>query len=250
MALMRLLRLTNSYDTDPAIAKTDNKKTVVERLFQEATGEPIETTVRVIWPDPVLPELVEKWMTRYRPDVVLLIVSSYWFTYLSAPARVERTLGGIGKPFAEAGLKAAGTPWLAHNPPFRLLRRATLRVVGGSTWFTVDEVNESMERCIRVILAHEGASLAVRGPRTPHAPSNRPRHIREAEAKRRAVNERTRDLCERLHVPFFGWETALPAQKRQEDYQGDLVHGTRAEHRALAEDEFELLLRAWRQRTG
>lgn len=74
MALMRLLRLTNSYDTDPAIAKADNKKTVVERLFQEATGEPIETTVRVIWPDPVLPELVDKWMTCYRPDVVLLIV--------------------------------------------------------------------------------------------------------------------------------------------------------------------------------
>ena len=245
---MRLLRLTNSYDTDPAIAEDANKKTLVESLFQEATGEPMETTVRVIWPDPVLPELIDKWLKRYQPDVVLLVVSSYWFTYVSAPARIQRAFGRVGKPISDAGLKAAGTPWLAHNAAFRLLRTGTLRVIGGSTWFTVDQVNESMERCIRVTLAHEGTSLAVRGPRTPYAPSNRPKDIRESEAKRRAVHERTRDLCQRLHVPYFGWDDARPPQQRKQDYQGDLVHGTEAEHQVLARQELELLLQAWRQR--
>lgn len=99
---MRLLRLTNSYDTDPAIAEDANKKTLVESLFQQATGEPMETIVRVVWPDPVLPELIDKWLKRYQPDVVLLVVSSYWFTYVSAPARIQRTFGRVGKPIADA----------------------------------------------------------------------------------------------------------------------------------------------------
>lgn len=105
-----------------------------------------------------------------------------------------------------------------------------------------------MERCIRVILAHEGTQLAVRGPRTPYAPSNSRKAVLASEAKRRAVHERTRDLCRRLHVPYYGWDEAEPPQEHKADYQGDLVHGTEAEHQVLATQELELLLQAWRQR--
>jgi hypothetical protein len=242
---VRILRLTNSYDTDPAIAVEANKATLCDQMLTEATGEPVETIARIIWPAPELPDLIGKWLDRYQPDLVYLVVSSYWFTYVSAPARVQRSFGPLGKPISQAGLKIAATPWLAHNAPFRLMRRATLGVIGGTTWFTPEEVNESMETCIRRILAHEGAALAVRGPRTPHSSVGSAKSIRWAEDRRQAVHFRTKELCARLHIPYFGWDTAKAAQEDPDAYQGDMVHGTESTHKKLAEEEAELLLRAW-----
>ena len=242
---MKILRLTNSYDTDPAIATDANKATLCDQILTQATGEPVETIARVVWPAPELPELIGKWLERYQPDLVYLVVSSYWFTYVSAPARVQRNFGPLGKPLSSAGLKLAGTPWLAHNAAFRLARRATLGAIGGTTWFTPEEVNESMETCIRLILAHEGTALAVRGPRTPHSSEGSAKSIRWAEDRRRAVHVRTKGLCAQLHVPYFGWDTAKAAQELPEEYQGDLVHATELTHQRLAAEEAELLLRAW-----
>ncbi len=246
---MRILRLTNSYDTDPAISVEDNKSTLCELLLAERTGETVETTSRIIWPDPVLPELIQKWMERYQPDVVLLVVSSYWFTYVSAPLRVERSLGPLGRRLAAAGQKVAGTPWIAHNAPFRLLRRATLGVIGGTTFFTPEEVNESMEACVRAIVAREGTALAVRGPRVPHAAEGTGKAVAWAEQRRRRVHFHMKQLCERVHVPYQGWDTSLPAHDRRHEFQGDLVHGSPSIHRQLAQEEAELILEALHGRT-
>lgn len=245
---MKLLRLGNSYDFDRNIATEDNKASVADRILAESSGEQVDTTIRVIWPDPSLPDLIEKWLDRYEPDALLLVVSSYWFTYVSVPVRVERTFGPLGKPLARAGLKAAATPWLAHNSGFRLARRATIAAIGGSTHFTPEQVIESMEACIRRIVAREEVALAVRGPRVAFAADGSRKTEQWAEARRTTVDHHLSALCKQLHVEYVGYEKGASILDDSDTFQGDLVHSTASAHNEQGTREGEALLRAWKAR--
>ncbi|MEO6398754.1 MAG: hypothetical protein ABIP13_09840, partial [Tepidiformaceae bacterium] len=66
---MRILRLTNSNDLTPAVAPEFRASAVVERVVSAATGEPVESMVRAIWPTPDLPDHVGRWIETYQPDV-------------------------------------------------------------------------------------------------------------------------------------------------------------------------------------
>ena len=242
---MRLLRLGNSYDTDPNIATESNKASVADRILSGGTGESVETTIRVIWPDPGLPDLVDSWLERYQPDLVLLVVSSYWFTYVSVPLKVERMFGRFGKPLARAGLRAAATPWLAHNPAFRLARRAAIASVGGTTNFTPEQVVESMEACIRRIVARERIGLAVRGPRVAFAADGTEKTRRWAEGRRAAVDREISEFCQKLHVEYIGYSVGASPLDNPDAFQGDLVHSTVDAHEEQGTREGDALLRAW-----
>jgi len=247
---VKLLRLGNSYDVDPNIAAGENKASVADRVLAEGSGEHVETTIRVIWPEAGLPDLIEKWLDRYQPDVAMLVVSSYWFTYVSVPVRVERSFGPLGKPLARAGLKAAGTPWLAHNAAFRLARRATLASIGGTTNFTPEQVIDSMETCIRRIVAREDVALAVRGPRVAFAADGTKKSERWAEARRSKVDRHLGEFCRQLHIEYISYEQGASTLDERETFQGDLVHSTAAAHNDQGQLEGEALLRAWQERHG
>lgn len=244
---MRLLRLTNSYDIDPAISAEGNKVSVCDRLLASATGEEVETTVRIIWPDPPLPGLIDRWLDRYEPDLVYLVVTSYWFTYRSPAVRLERVLGRTGKLLSRGGQRVAGQRWLAHNAVFRGLRRGVLAVIGGSTYFSPEQVNASMEECLRLILARENVAVAVRGPRVPFAPEGSARARRRAEERRLVVHRHVKELCARLHVPYLGWDAGVSPQDAPETFQGDFVHATEDHHAEVGELEAAVLLSAWRK---
>lgn len=245
---VRLLRLGNSYDTDPNVAPGANKVSVADRILAEGSGEQIETTIRVVWPSPALPGLIDGWLDRYQPDVAILVVSSYWFTYVSVPVRVERSFGPLGKPLARAGLKAAATPWLAHNPAFRLARRATLSTIGGATNFTPAEVIESMETCIRRILTRETVALVVRGPRVAFAADGTEKSRQWAEKRRAAVSTHMAEFCRRLHVEYVAYDVGASPLDSPNEFQGDLVHATAGSHEDQGRLEGDALLRAWRAR--
>ena len=245
---MRLLRLTNSNDTHPSITAGESKVGLCDDLLADATGEPIETTVRAIWPNPNLPDLIEDWLGRYQPDLVFLTVSSYWITYRSVPLRVERSWGPLGPRLSKAGKWAAGKPRLAHNGPFRAARKVTLGAIGGAPFFEPEQVIDRMEICIRRILAHEGsAALAVRGPRVPFAPEGSERAKAWAEERRQRTHRGIAAICERVHVPYQGWDESLSAQDRADEFLGDLVHASAEDHERLSREEAEILLEAWRQ---
>lgn len=248
MPSVRVLRLGNSYDIDPNIPKDENKVTVSDRILGEGSDETVETTVRTIWPDPALPDLIDKWLDRYRPEVVLLVVSSYWFTYVSVPVRVERSFGPVGKPMARAGLKVAATPWLAHNAAFRAVRRATIATLGGATHFTPEEVVASMQLCVRKLVARENLALVVRGPRVPFAADGTATARLWAEERRSTVDRQMAAFCKQLHVEYIEFSVGLAAQELPESFQGDLVHGTTAVHADQGRLEGEAMLRAWQAR--
>jgi hypothetical protein len=245
---MRLLRLGNSYESDANIAADENKASIADRLLEAAAGEPVETTSRVIWPEPTLPELIGRWLDRYEPDAVLLVVSSYWFTNVSLPLGLERRYGRLGARVARWGERAVQKPWVARNPGVRKVRQFARSRMGGTTHFTPDEVCERVERCIRLILAREDIALAVRGPRLAFAPEDTARARRISEERRLLVHNRIRALCEQLHVEYLGYDAGIAPQDAPGDYQADRIHAGASEHARQGELEGDLLVRAWRRR--
>jgi hypothetical protein len=245
---VRLLRLGNSYDADPSISPADNKVLIADQILERETGEAIETTSRVIWPDPGLPGLVEKWLDRYQPDAVFLVVSSYWFTFASVPLSLEHRFGRFGLRLGEAGEGFVRRPRVARSRSVGLARSLVRTTVGKGTHFTPEEVIERMETCIRRIVAREDIALAVRGPRVAFATEDSPAAKSAAEKRRLLVHRRISKLCEQLHIPYMGWDSASAAHDRPGEFQSDLIHGTVAFHAETAEAEAATILAAWRQR--
>lgn len=245
---MRLLRLGNSYDADPSISPADNKVSIADQWLARETGEAVETTSRVIWPDPGLPELVEKWIDRYQPDAVFLVVSSYWFTFASVPLGLEQRFGRFGLRLGEAGEAFVRRPRVARSRSVGLARSLVRTTVGKGTHFPPEEVIERMETCIRRIVAREDIGLAVRGPRVAFTTDDSPRAKLAAEERRLHVHRRLSHVCEQLHIPYMGWDSATAAQDRPGEFQSDLIHGTAAFHTETGEAEAATILAAWRQR--
>lgn len=246
IGLMRLLRLTNSNDTNANVSRDVNKAAVGERFLSAAVGEPVETTIRTIWPSPDLPGLIDKWIRRYEPDMVFFLVSSYWFTYASIPTKIERKWGPIGQPIARAGIKIAGHRTIANNAAFRKLRAAAVSTIGGDPFFTPEEVVRCVEDCLGTIVAFEDVAVVVRGPRIPFAPEGSAAARRIAEERRKFVHRSVEKLCAQLHVEYTGWDSALAPQDDSSGLQGDFVHMNASLHAHQGEFEGQAMVRAWR----
>ena len=161
---MRILRLTNSNDFAGDVSDSDRSYRAVEAAMEAAFGEPVETIRKVIWPADDLPDIVERWVGEYRPDIVLLKPNSFWYAYESVPARVGRKLGWLGRAgqsVGDSGFRAARQPWLAYNPVFRKFRYIAQATIGGDTHLPVEYCLANMEAVIRRVLRH-GDTVPVR----------------------------------------------------------------------------------------
>jgi hypothetical protein len=247
---MRVLRLTNSDDTNPSIPAQDRSPAITGHRFSELTGEPCETIARVIWPRSSLPGLIDRWVQEYRPDLVFLVVTSFWFTYESLPLKVERSLGPLGRPVARAGIKAGGYRPLATSRAFHAGRRFALRTIGGATHFSPPQVVSCMEACIRTVLAHEDVVLVVRGPQTAFSSDAGPRVAARAKQRWWQVERDLQQLCHQLHVEYISFGTPAIADGSSSGYQRDFVHLDSAGHRRRAEIEAAAMATAWRRSRG
>jgi len=199
---VKLLFLGNSNDANPDIPEEQRSPARTAALLAEAIGEPVDVTMRNAWADAALPGLVEKWMLRYQPDIVLFKVNWYWYGYESVPAKVERVLGRVGSLPAKAGKRAAETPAIGHRRLFHQLRRLAYRFIGGDAPFSEQHVIDVSTAVIRKILAHEDVVLVVKGTATYHLDGEpavadyRARFVR----KRDRVEGTLAALCARLGV--------------------------------------------------
>jgi hypothetical protein len=163
---VRLLFLGNSDDLNPETPEEQRAPHLCAQFLSEATGQPCEVIARVIWPSPDLPDLLDRWLDRYEPDLVLFKITWFWYGYESVPIRIERVLGRLGRPIAGAGLRAAATPALGHSRPFKLGRRMAHRLIGGDSPFTPTQVIEITELCLRRVIAREGTIVVAKGTAT------------------------------------------------------------------------------------
>jgi hypothetical protein len=234
---VRLLRLTNSSDTFEGVPEARRATRIAEDVFTELTGEPIETVLKLFWPEPGLPEIVERWIDRYQPDVVFLRTSMIWCAYESVPLRLERRLGWFGRPLARLGFKLGGSQAMIANPLFRAARRWALRTIGGDVYFQPEEAAAIVADAFRRVVAREAVIPALCGPGFARDASGTTKG-RERAARRNAdLDLRLADVARTLHIAFVscrmefdpthlaadGFHTGVVGQRAQGEIEGKLI---------------------------
>ena len=206
--------------------------------------------MRPLWPGSRLPPLIDRWLDQDAPDFVFLKINGFWFNYESVPLRLERRMGVVGRSVARVGKRSGEIGWVSRRRAFRVLRRGLLRVFGGDTYFTPEQVVERMEQCIRQLLRKEDVLLVVRGT-DGRSHAELPRRSARAYALRhRQVNDALRHVCEELHVPYLGGEEMLDKRQMTERLGADRFHRGDEGHRVAGEEEAEAFLRLWRTSTA
>jgi hypothetical protein len=243
---VKILRLGNSDDLNPAVPVEDQGWYYSQSLISAAIGEPVETVVRPIWPGLELPGLVDEWLDRYEPDLVFLKVTWYWYAYESVPRRIERIFGRAGKPVANAGLAAAKKPALARNAGFKAGRRLAHRLIGGDTPFSPKQVITVMEETIRRVTAREDIALLVKGTGDGRGPEDGIPGSHARYTKRRIEVEGTlQRFCESVHVPYIGTGRIPSVAGRMDLEKTDGLHRKAASHNRMGLWEGEAMLKAW-----
>lgn len=240
---MKVLRLTTSNDV--VISGPGSRTDRIERLASERLGEQVTLTTKAVWPDARLGPAVEKWIEKEQPDVVWMLVQSFWFEYVSVPKRLERKFGRVGKTASNVGFKAADVSWLATTLPFRMGRRFLQKTVGGDPHFTVDELYRAVEEVARVSLRGEGRQFVAYGPFSYVNYGTTRAQTRTAIDRRRALIARIRALANELHFAYVApdrphWQTR-PAMHMH----SDLFHFAQDAQQQLAETEVDLLVTVW-----
>ncbi len=242
---MRILRLANSNDFIDYVPEDKRSFRYVEQALKEVSGEDVETIRKPISPADHLPDIVERWIEEYSPDIIYLMVNGYWFNYESVPIKLQRKFGWAGKMAGDAGLAAAGKPWLADHWWFHKLRYAALATIGGETPFTPAYVLENMEAVIRRILRHEDVHLVVRSSMGGRERPDLPKRVQERRNVRRLeVATGIEKLCAELNVANMSGKTFRKFDR--ELRAGDMLHRNEAGHADAGSKEAAFMVAFWR----
>jgi hypothetical protein len=243
---MRILFLANSNELVPNPDGSPSRAELVREDLSPDFAD-VDIVVKAAWPTEKLPGIVGRWIDQYEPDLVYINVGEYWCLYESVPLRIQRIFGRFGTPLATAGLKAADTPWLAHNRVFRNLQQLTHLLVGGDTHFTPQEMVDCVMKCARVALQREGVVVVVDGQRGRRKFATTAPGLRRIERKRLAVHRMLQAECARLHITYESDETPQwqVVAKSTLQFQRDGFHlgGTAQQH--MADEASALIRRAW-----
>jgi hypothetical protein len=237
---VKILRLTTSNDS--VHSGPGSRLDWITRLGEERLGEPVEIVTKAVWPDSRLAPAVEKWIEKEQPDLVWMLLQSFWYEYMSVPKKLERKLGRAGKKASEIGFKAAEKPRISNNIAFRTGRRLLQKTVGGDPHFTPAELYETVQAVARVSLRSEGRQFVVWGPFSYTNYATTRRQERAHARWRTELIGRVRALADELH--FYSeapdeplWRTETMA------LHGDHFHFAAEAQRDLAAREVEVLAR-------
>lgn len=249
--MINLLRLGSSNDVFAGVPEDLRAGAVAARILGSAAGETVETVSRVIWPGPELPDLLDRWLDRYRADVVALKINWFWFAHESVPLKLERRYGSLGRAAGSAGQRAAGVPWLARGRFFGLANRLALQTIGGETYFTPEDVLARMGACIRRILVREHVVVVVLGPGGNQQHRGLPRGaLARYEDKWRLVDARMADLCRDLSIPYIARDRPRARDEFHRRLGKDGFHMGPEGQRLAGTEEGEALAAAWRAARG
>ncbi|MCC6959092.1 MAG: SGNH/GDSL hydrolase family protein [Dehalococcoidia bacterium] len=247
---MKILVLGNSNDTGSFVPEEAKRHTKLRDMLAAEFGEPVEVAVRNVWPNERMVDYVARAVEDLEPDLVYVNVTSYPFTYESTPLRVKRIFGKVGgERLGDAGLRMADSRKWSHNAVFRGVRRFAQATIGGDTHFMPERVAERYERLVRALLQREGMLVVVKGPRGKTKGVTARTRAR-AEVRRQVVHRRLEQLCQQLHLTYEGSARPLyemaPAPKGTK--VGDGMHSNATGHDLSANQQFEFLREAWRER--
>lgn len=242
---MKVLRLGQSDQRIGGVPEHARTWYVAGEVLARATGEPVETVLREIWPEPSLPDLVDRWIERYQPDLVFMKTNDYWVCTQSVPLRLQRKFGRPGKSAGALGKRMADAPRIAHTRLFKAGRLAMLRTIGGDRYFEPEDVVATLEACLRRIVAHEAVVPVVSGSVGMLHPPYGWGGERQAIARRTAVHEGMARVCAQLHVAYTGRAGVISKDEYAGLIGGDGLHRNEAGQRAAGQAEGEQMVRAW-----
>ena len=242
---MKILRLGVSHDVRDDVPLEDRQHVVAERMLEDATEHDWETVIKSIWPTEELPALVEKWVNREQPDMVVLFLAGYWTSFGSTALRLERHVPFVGPTAASVVRKVAENDVAARHVTLDRLRGLASRLVGVDFNFEPGDLVARFDVILRGLLRNEQLVVAVRGPGRPPQRLTR-RQTRQSIARAQAFQQGIADLCTRLHVEHLPY-VEFDARWR---LPGDPAHYTAEGSRKLGEQQGELMIRAWRRAQG
>ncbi|OAI42718.1 hypothetical protein AYO38_11275 [bacterium SCGC AG-212-C10] len=244
---MRILRLTTSDDFTSAIPEGAHAWEIAEATASALIGEPVETVIKVIWPSPGIPGILERWLERYEPDLVFLTISSYWFTYELLHRTIEEKLGPLAPLVRPMREKVTTTEVVASSWPVRTARVAASYVIDGKAHFTTAEVIDRVGACMRLVLGREQTLLVVRGPNNSFAANGSERAFRRADRRRQTVEAAVSQQCAKLHVPYIATRQSAEGSYRRPKaaYLADGLHNNLESHRQRGMSEGEVIAAAW-----
>jgi len=240
-----VLRLGSSLDFAGDLPPGSRAWEVAERGLSEAIGSPVTTVVKPVWPAANLPGLLERWLNEIHPDIVHVVISSYWVETEVVANRIRR-LPVFGTRLEGVSKSAAAKPTLADSRAYLAGRKLLLRTVGGATNFIPAELDAHIESWLRVVLRHESAVAAVSGtPFSPDTLATR-RAQRRASARKDDLRARLQKLCDDLDIPCelppHAPDAFDPALRL-----ADRVHFNEKAHARMGEIDARAMLAAWRR---
>jgi hypothetical protein len=236
--LKRILWLSNSEDVSPEIPEEKRSWRLAAGMVQTAINEEIEIVPRVIWPDPKLADIIDGWMVRYEPDLVLFKVNAYWYLYKSVPLRIRRRFKRLGGRIAAGGERVGRIPWFTKTRAFHWSRAILLRTVGGDTQFPPEHVAALTEECVKRILRDEGRRVIV-NTTLDHWTSN--------PKPQAQVHRRLKAFCESVHCGYLGADIEHDPPPPDLYSTGDRLHTDEAGHRWQSEKLAAALIREFQR---
>jgi hypothetical protein len=238
---VKILRLTTSNDS--VHSGSGSRIEWISKLGEQRLGEPVEIVSKAVWPDARLAPAVEKWLEKEQPDLVWMLLQSFWYEYLSVPKKFERKFGRAGKKASDIGLTAAGKPVLSNRWAFRAGRTLLQKTVGGDPHFTPGDLYGTVEEVARVALRAEGRQFVVWGPFSYTNYGTTRRQERAQDAWRTDLITRVRALSNELHFYFEApdrpyWQTEPPMP-----LHGDQFHFAAHVQEQMAAREVDVLER-------
>lgn len=240
---LKFLWLSNSNDNlaRDGVAPGARRPELMVAALEALIDRPITLVVKAIWPEEVLPGIVERWMEREKPDIVWLDVAAYWISYESSPKRVSRWFGRAGERAAALGERAGQNTWLAERRTFRAARKLTQIVIGGDPPFTTEVVVERITRCARIILRREDVLLIIEAPRGRNNMYATRAARRRGEVRRLRVHRALRALAAELHCGYLGSDVSLLDSAPIRNFQRDAFHMDEEGHAISAAMDFPVL---------
>ncbi len=236
--MKRILWLSNSEDVSPEIPEEQRSWRLAAGMVETAIGDTIEIVPRVIWPDPKLPDIIDGWLERYDPDLVLFKVNAYWYLYKSVPLRVRRRFKWGGKQLAASGDRIGRIPWFTKTRGFHWGRWVLLRTVGGDTQFPPEHVAALTEECVKRILQDEGRRVIV-NTTLDHWTSN--------PKPQAAVHRRLKAYCASVHAGYLGADIENDPPPPDLYSGGDRLHTNEEGHRWQSEKLAAALIAEFRR---